>query len=162
MMSDLNDLNPSIDKARSEDLEAVLVLQKLAYISEAEIIGDFTIAPLHQTLAEIQEEFKTQIFLVVREQGDIIGSVRAYESEATCYIGKLIVHPDCQNHGWGTRLLLDVERLFPQVRRYELFTGQKSEKNLHLYEKLGYQQFRHQVISDRLTLVFLEKVKEMS
>ncbi|WP_198936769.1 GNAT family N-acetyltransferase [Domibacillus epiphyticus] len=34
-------------------------------------------------------------------RGKIIGSVRAYEKEGICYIGKLMVQPAYQNKGLG-------------------------------------------------------------
>jgi len=147
----------TIELASVEDAEEILELQKLAYISEAEITNDFTIPPLHQTIDEIQTEFNQQVFLKIAIEDKIIGSVRCYLQNGTCYVGKLIVHPDCQNRGIGTKLLNAAESRFPNADRYELFTGQKSEKNLHIYKKSGYHGFRSQVVSDKLTLLFLEK-----
>lgn len=147
-----------IEKATTEDAEEILELQKLAYISEAEIIDDFTIPPLHQTTDEILSEFDNQVFIKIEHKGRIIGSVRCRLENGTCHIGKLIVHPDHQNHGVGTRLLQGAENQFPDAGRYELFTSSKSEKNLHIYEKCGYRPFKRKVISDKLTLVFLEKI----
>lgn len=149
-----------IERASVEDAEAILELQKLAYISEAEIIDDFTIPPLHQTIDEVFSEFHHQLFLKVEIQGRIIGSVRSYVEEGTCYIGKLIVHPDHQNRGIGTRLLRAAEDQFPEADRYELFTGHKSVKNLHIYQKNGYRIFKRRAVSEKLTLVFLQKAKE--
>jgi len=146
----------AIVKASIKDAEEILALQKLAYISEAEINDDFTILPLHQTIEEIQVEFDQQVFLKVVAEAKIIGSVRCY-LRGTCYIGKLIVHPDHQNRGIGTKLLETAENQFPNADRYELFTSQKSEKNLYIYEKCGYQRFKKEVVSDKLTLFFLEK-----
>ena len=148
----------AIEHASIEDAEEILQLQKLAYVSEAEVIDDFTIPPLHQTIDEIESEFDHQVFFKVEVDGRIIGSVRCYLDNGTCYIGKLIVHPDHQNRGLGTRLLRAAERQFPNAQRYELFTGEKSAKNLHIYGKNGYRVFLSQVVSERLTLVFLEKV----
>ena len=147
-----------IELASIEDAEEILELQKLAYKSEAEIIGDFTIPPLLQTIDEIRSEFNYQIFLKVSVDNKIIGSVRCYLKKRTCYIGKLIVHPDCQNHGIGTRLLAAAEKQFSTAERFELFTSCKSVKNLHIYEKCGYHCFRSRTVSDKLTLLFLEKV----
>ncbi|RPI52258.1 MAG: GNAT family N-acetyltransferase [Chloroflexi bacterium] len=96
----------------------------------------------------------------------IVGSVRATVRDDTCFIGRLIVHPEVQDQGIGTRLLAEIEACFPLrsapgcyagVRRYELFTGHRSQKNLHLYDKLGYRPLRTQRLNDRLTLVYLEK-----
>ena len=147
-----------IELASIGDAEEILELQKLAYKSEAKIIGDFTIPPLLQTIDDIRSEFNHRIFLKVVVENKIIGSVRCYLKKGTCYVGKLIVHPDCQNHGIGTRLLAAAEKQFPAAERFELFTSCKSVKNLHIYEKCGYHRFRSQTVSDKLTLLFLEKV----
>jgi hypothetical protein len=50
-----------------------------------------------------------------------------------------------------------IEAAFASVSRFELFTGNKSERNLYLYHKLGYRGFREQQITDAVRLVFLEK-----
>ena len=150
-----------IERASIENTEEILDLQKLAYVSEAEIIDDFTIPPLHQTLEEIQFEFKHQIFLKVQLNDRIIGSVRACMEGETCHIGKLIVHPNSQNMGIGKKLLHAAEKRFPDAERYELFTGQKSKRNLYIYEKNGYQIFKEKRISEKLSLVFLEKTNSI-
>ena len=146
-----------IEPAQLEDAEEILTLQKLAYLDEAAFYDDHTIPPLTQTLEETEAEFKEQLVLKTTLDGKIIGSVRAYMEEGTCFIGKLIVHPDHQNRGIGTRLMYEIENRFDQAERYELFTGYRSERNLHLYRKLGYKPFRSQKITDKVTLVFLEK-----
>ena len=69
--------NGAIELASMEDTEEILELQKLAYKSEAELINDFTIPPLHQTIEEIQSEFSQQVFLKVAVKNKIIGSVIA-------------------------------------------------------------------------------------
>lgn len=50
-----------------------------------------------------------------------------------------------------------IENYFMGCERYELFTGQKSVKNLYLYKKLGYKVFKEEKISEKLALVYLEK-----
>jgi ribosomal protein S18 acetylase RimI-like enzyme len=148
-----------IEKATILDGEEILSLQKLAYRSEAEIYDDFSIPPLLQTLEEVRKDFENQVFLKTVLNGKIVGSVRAFVKEGTCYIGRLIVHPDFQNQGIGTGLMRGIEETFKEARRFELFTGHKSEKNLHLYEKLGYRVFKTVKANERLTIVFLEKNK---
>jgi ribosomal protein S18 acetylase RimI-like enzyme len=151
-----------ISRASVDDIEEILALQKIVYVSEAEIISDFLIPPLQQTMSGILSEFNHQTFLKATLEQKIVGSVRCYLKGETCHIGKLIVHPQHQNLGIGTRLLLAAERHFPQARRFELFTGHKSAKNLHIYRKNSYRIFKNQKISDRLTFVFLEKFRDIS
>ena len=54
-----------VTKASIENAKEILEIQKIAYVSEAEIVGDFTIPPLHQTIDEILSEFNHQVFLKV-------------------------------------------------------------------------------------------------
>ena len=146
-----------IQVATKEDLPAILALQKKAYLSEANIYNDFTISPLHQTIDNIEDEFKKCLFIKLERDGEIVGSVRGYEAGGVCFIGKLIVASSCQNHGIGTRLLGDIESRFPHAQVYELFTGYKSQKDLHLYQKQGYVVSRREQVSASLTLVYLRK-----
>ncbi len=146
-----------IEPAESKDLDEILELQKKAYQSEAEIHDDFSIPPLHQNLDDTKAEFQRQLFLKVTKENRIVGSVRAYEQSGTCFIGKLIVDPGFQNAGIGSQLLQEIEGRFDHVDRFELFTGYKSEKNLYLYKKIGYKVFKKEKVSEKLTLVFLEK-----
>jgi GNAT superfamily N-acetyltransferase len=80
--------------------------------------------------------------------------------EDTCHIGRLIVHPDWQNRGIGTRLMIEVEKIYPEVSLFELFTGSQSVKNLYLYRKLGYNDFRWESLSSRVGLIYLEKANK--
>jgi ribosomal protein S18 acetylase RimI-like enzyme len=109
----------------------------------------------------MKEDFKNQLFLKAVLDGRIIGSVRAYSKEGTCYIGRLVVHPDFQNQGIGTRLMNDIETIFYGCKRFELFTGDKSERNLRLYQKLGYGIIKTAKMTDRTNIVFLDKKGEI-
>ena len=147
-----------INKAGFDDLEKILQLQYIAYQSEAELFGSRDIPPLKQTLDELIEEYHTGIFLkMVSDDGTIIGSVRAKESDGTVYIGKLMVHPDCRGHGYGSSLLSEMETCFPG-KRYELFTSTRSKDNIRLYRRLGYREFSRKAVNDELVFVYMEKI----
>lgn len=148
----------SVERATAEDAPEILALQKLAYLSEAAIYDEYGIPPLTQSLEELHADFEHQVYLKAGLDGRIIGSVRAHERDGTCFVGRLIVHPDSQNQGIGSRLMGEIEAVFAQARRFELFTGHRSERNLYLYQKLGYRPFRRERVTPALTLVYLEKV----
>jgi ribosomal protein S18 acetylase RimI-like enzyme len=150
--------NLIITPAQLADLPLILDLQKLAYHSEAVLNDDFTIPPLTQTLPEIETDFQQQVYLKAVQNGAIVGAVRGYEQNGTCYIGRLIVQPDCQNRGIGTQMLNAIEAHFNTAQRYELFTGENSARNLYLYQKLGYRPFRTAQLSEKVNLVYLEKI----
>lgn len=146
-----------IERAMVKDAGEILSLQKIAYRSEAEIYDDFTIPPLTQTQEEIKKDFESQVFLKAVTDGRIIGSVRAFAKEVTCYVGRLIVHPDFQDQGIGKQLMGRIEEVFKEAQRFEIFTGHKSERNLYLYEKRGYQRFKTVKANEKLAIIFLEK-----
>jgi phosphoribosylanthranilate isomerase len=155
-----SEIRITIEPAQVGDAAEILALQRLAYQSEAELNRDFTIPPLTQTPAEIESEFERKIFLRAKMNGRIIGSVRAEILNTTCHIGRLIVHPDRQNRGVGSRLLREIEARFPQAGRFELFTSERSERNLRLYQKNGYRIFKREPMNDRVMLVYLEETAE--
>jgi GNAT superfamily N-acetyltransferase len=146
-----------IIEAEATDLKQILELQYLAYQSEAKLNNNYSIPPLLQTLEDIEKEYQEGIILkAIDEENTIIGSVRGYIRNNTLYIGKLIVEPKHQGKGIGTSLLESIELHCPNLR-YELFTSNKSVKNINLYERLGYVRFKEKNVSNDLTFVYLEK-----
>ena len=141
-------------KAERADLQEILQLQYLAYQSEANLFGSRDIPPLKQTLDEVVEEWNSGVILkMIDDTTTIIGSVRAKEIDGTAYIGKLMVHPDHRHKGYGSRLLSEIEKCFPD-KRYELFTSMRSIENICLYE---YTIFARKAVNDELEFVYMEK-----
>ena len=146
-----------IEEATLGDAEPILSLQKLAYQSEAELYQDFALPPLVETLEQVRSRFQDYLVLKAGVGDRLVGAVQGRLLDRVCYIARLIVHPDFQNRGIGTRLMVTLESRFPHARRFELFTGHRSEKSIHLYERLGYRVFKTVPEHERLTLVYLEK-----
>jgi ribosomal protein S18 acetylase RimI-like enzyme len=150
-------LSMLVEVATAEDAAEILALQKAAYASEARVYGDPELPPLTQTLEEMRTDFERQLVLKAVEEGEIVGSVRARMKDGDCLIGRLIVRPDRQDRGLGKLLMQEIEGRFPQAERFRLFTGHRSAKALHIYEGLGYEEFRTEYVHENLTLVYLEK-----
>ena len=142
--------------AELKDLKEILDLQYLAYQSEAKLFNDYKIQPLTETLDELITEYNNGIILKLVIDNRIIGSIRAHEENNTAYIGKLMVHPYYQHKGYGTKLLNEIEKYYPN-KRYELFTSARSINNIKLYEKNGYRRFDIKNF-DGIDFIFLEKM----
>lgn len=148
----------SVVPAQFDDLSAILTLQKLSYTENAVRYNNFAILPMIQTLSEIEAEFARCIFFKALDEYDsIIGSIRAYAKDDTCYIIRLFVHPAHQNKGIGKTLMQTVETHFASADRYELFTGFMDTKNLSFYASLGYRILREETRHDGMRFVFMEK-----
>ncbi|GGW34500.1 GNAT family N-acetyltransferase [Streptomyces xantholiticus] len=154
-------MSVTISAAAETDAEHILKLQYLCYQTEAELYGDYGIEPLTQSLADLQAELTQGPALVARLGDEVVASVRArVDDTGTARIAKLIVHPRMQRHGLGGRLLDAIEQRFegdPAAKRFQLFTGHRSESNLRLYRSRGYVPVSREEVGPRLTLVTLEK-----
>ncbi len=159
MSTEAQNPRSEITRATGADAAEIHELQRLAYRSEAELCGDWSIPPLTDLLEETEGALAGQFVLKAVAAGRIVGAVRGRLAGNTCRVGRLIVHPEAQGRGLGTQLMLALEAALPAVRRFELFTGERSARNLHLYAKLGYRAFRTSLMSPQVTLVFLEKVR---
>ena len=150
-----------IQKADKNDLSEILTIQKIAFTKVAKKYNVNNLPPLKQTLEDIQNEFVHYTFLKALIDTTIVGSVRAYADNKTCYINKLIVLPDYQNKGIGTNLMNEIEKQFAnEISRYELFTGLRDTRNKYFYEKLGYAIFKKEKFNDEITFVYMEKSGE--
>jgi ribosomal protein S18 acetylase RimI-like enzyme len=148
----------TIVRAAPKDAEEILALQKLAYQVEARRYDDWTLPPLTETLDNLRRDFASSVILkALADDGRLIGSVRAKAADGVCHIARLMVHPEFRRQGLGSRLLREIETWFPDVARYQLFTGDQSDSNIRLYERHGYTITRREVQSLRVTLVIMEK-----
>ncbi|MGD9126169.1 MAG: GNAT family N-acetyltransferase [Planctomycetia bacterium] len=153
---------PPISEATIDDALKILALQRHAYLCGAELSHDFQIPPLTETLEDIHREFERQVFFKAVVDSRIIASARAMPEDGTCYISRVIVHPDLQNRGLGAQLMNRVEARFPDAARFELFTSEKNERNLRFYTKLGYREFKRVPReTDQTELVYMEKCRNV-
>ena len=147
----------AIVDALSDDAEAILALQKLAYASEARRYDNWTIPPLVETLDSVRRQIAEHVVLKATVDGRLAGSVRGVVTDGVCEVCRLSVDPALQRRGIGSALLAAIEARFPDVEAYELFTGNRSVENLRLYDRQGYRHARTKVLSPAVSLVFLRK-----
>ncbi|MFE1800642.1 MULTISPECIES: GNAT family N-acetyltransferase [unclassified Streptomyces] len=159
-------MSVTISAATEQDAEQILKLQFLCYQSEAELYGDYSIEPLTQPLDSLKTELTDGTVLVARLRDEVVASVRgSVGADGTARIDKLIVHPRMQRHGLGGRLLDAIEsRLAADAgaKSFQLFTGHRSDRNLRLYRKHGYEPVATERVDERLSLVTLAKDAQAS
>lgn len=145
--------------AEPGDAEAILALQKVAYASEAQRYDDWTIPPMVETPESVRDDIERHVVLKAIVDGRLAGSVRGVVTDGVCEVCRFSVDPALQRRGIGSALLVAIEREFPDVDAFELFTGNRSVENLRLYERHGYRVMpeRTKVLSPDVSLIFLSK-----
>ncbi|MDX2603432.1 GNAT family N-acetyltransferase [Streptomyces caniscabiei] len=157
-------MSVTISVATEQDAEQIFKLQYLCFQSEAALYGNYRIDPLVQSLDSVRAEVASDCVFVARLGDEVIGSVRgALDADGTAAIGKLCVHPRLQGHGIGARLLRAAESALAEERgatRFRLSAGHRSEGNLRLYRRVGYETVGTSQGQDGVPMVVLEKPAE--
>ncbi|MGW0823967.1 GNAT family N-acetyltransferase [Streptomyces sp. NPDC002845] len=154
-------MSVTISEATDQDAEQIFRLQYLCFQSEAALYGNYRIDPLVQTLDSVRGEVAADCVFVARLGDEVVGSVRGTTNDdGTASIGKLCVHPRLQGHGIGARLLRAAESALAEQRgakRFRLHTGRRSEGNLRLYRRVGYETVGTSQGNDGVPMIVLEK-----
>ncbi|CAM5235164.1 GNAT family N-acetyltransferase [Streptomyces aurantiogriseus] len=154
-------MSVTISVATEQDAEQIFRLQYLCFQSEAALYGNYRIAPLVQTLDSVRQELVSDCVFVARLGDEVVGSVRGSITEdGAAAIGKLCVHPRLQGHGIGARLLRAAESALAEERgakRFRLIAGHRSEGNLRLYRRVGYEAVGTSQGTDGVPMIVLEK-----
>ena len=146
----------TIGPAKAADAGPLLVVQRSAYLSEAQRYGDPFIPPLVETLEQVIDAVAGGGVLVARSGARVVGSVRWRLADGVCHVGRLSVADDQQGRGIGGRLLEQAEAACPGVP-YTLFTGADSPANIRLYERHGYVRGRVEQVNNRYGFQHLTK-----
>ena len=155
-------MSVTISVATEQDAEQIFRLQYLCFQSEAALYGNYRIDPLVQSPDSVRQEVASDCVFVARLGEEVVGSVRGKVTEdGAAAIGKLCVHPRLQGHGIGARLLRAAESALAEERgatKFRLFTGHRSEGNLRLYRRVGYQTVGTSEGNDGVPMIVLEKM----
>ena len=145
--------------ATPDDAGELFTLQRAAFFAEGRDNGSFALPPLTQTLPELQRSLDTGTVLVARRGSRLVGSVRGEPApDGAWYVGRLMVAPDLQGRGLGSRLLTEIEALAPagtSVAR--LVTGVASRANRAFYGRRGYVEVERQEDEVGIEILVLER-----
>lgn len=144
--------------ATAADAGELHTLQRAAFLSEARAYDDLAIPPLQEQLADTAERIAQGRVWKAMAGARIVGAIQVAVEGQVAHIGRLMVVPDWQGRGVGTRLLRVAEQTAPaEVTSYELFTGAQSDGNLRLYLRAGYREVRREAQTPKVELVMLGK-----
>ncbi len=140
-----------IRPARASDAGELFTLQRAAYVGEAQRTNDTRLAPLRETLTELQAVIADPDRLILTavgtedgewgHRGRLIGAARLTFTGDAVNLARIVVAPDLTGRGIGSTLLQAAHEEAARrdgVSRLELLAGAAGSDNLALYRRFGY------------------------
>jgi N-acetylglutamate synthase-like GNAT family acetyltransferase len=147
----------TIHRAQASDVSEMYSIQMLAFEEEARRLDMRDIPPLLEQITSIAEHVQTQIALVAKEDGNIVGCVRGVMEGRICTIRALVVHPSKHGLGFGSALLKALEAELKDVDHVNLTTNSIMEGNVPFYERHGYRVIERTVPRPGVSLAHMSR-----
>lgn len=133
----------NIQKATVEDAARITMIKKEAYNDETRRFG-----PGRDGGPEGYDSIKENIRLIsefdvykVIYEDKVIGCFWVIKDEEDCYeLEDLCIHPNYHNRGLGQKVMVMMEEILPDAKKWKLATPHYSTRNQHVYEKRGYKK----------------------
>ena len=127
----------AIQKADYKDLPIILEIQKTAFLEEAKFYNDYKIAPLTQSLDEIQKDYQDHLFLIATYLNQIIGSVKLREQSS---------HPNFKTRASGINYFWRLRNIARQQRNSFFLPVRKVQKTLGYMNPLDTKRWKNMPI----------------
>lgn len=151
-------MNIEFSKARESDAEELLVILKEAFLPLFEKYGDEE-SPYNTTV----EELRTQIlnpygeYTLITADGQTAGGIWVhgiYDEPDAMYLHVVYIRPSLQGKGIAQAAIQYAHRRYPECKVWVLDVPDEERKNIHLYEKCGYERTKEkEIINEKLTIV---------
>jgi GNAT superfamily N-acetyltransferase len=133
----------SISFSKADILDALTLtdISKQTFDTEnIQYIGKPGGPPGYDSVAWQRKKIEETPYLKIMMGDEIIGGVILYPKElGHMMLGRIFIHPDHHDKGFGTATMNYLEENFP-ARKWSLETPTYAERNHHFYEKLGYER----------------------
>lgn len=93
------------------------------------------------------EEMRTQgnLYSYLDGKGNMVGGAVLFSKKDMVYVGRVFIDPLYHKMGYGYQLMLDIEELFSETKKFKLDTPLVNIRTNRLYQKVGYQEIDRDV-----------------
>ncbi len=148
----------AIRRARPTDAGEILVVQRAAYVLDAQLYSDPMIEPLVETFEDIQAGIRDAIVLLATMDGRVVGFVRGRLVGRSCHLDRFAVAPDSQGRGIGSALLIAIE---DEVRGItdEIIVEERDggQARVRLYRRHGFDESYRDAAGPDIIYIHLDK-----
>lgn len=130
-------------KAGTSDALTLNGISKRSFDSDALIGGPlsggppgYMSVPFHTKMARQGHLYK------LTDDGLIVGGAILFPKRDELNVGRIFVAPEHFRKGYGTFMMREIEKLFPEVKEFTLDTPVWNARTNSLYSKLGYKEIK--------------------
>ncbi|MEG7843396.1 GNAT family N-acetyltransferase [Bacillus mobilis] len=152
----------TLKKATENDAAVLFQMQKDSFNPLLNKYKDYNTnpanEPIEKTILRINNPNSNYYKMIL--DSNLVGAICISQKEIPYkfWISPMFIHPNYQGKGIAQKVLILIEKMFPEVRSFELATILEEERNCFLYEKMGYK--RTEIIkklNDKTTLIYYKK-----
>ena len=142
------------------EAKELLALQHSAFAALYEIYHD-QYNPAIESLEDFCSRFSRpncRYYKIVKEKRTV-GLIRTTVAENANegWIGLIGLAPSVRKKGYASKAMLDLERLYPSVKRWVLCTVLQEKELVAFYEKLGYKPINVEPEQAGMDMAYMEK-----
>ena len=154
-------MSVSLCKASIDDAMLIHQMQVEAFMPLLEKYQDYDTNPANESLEKTITRFNQPFteYYLIKYFEDIVGGIRVVKLGNQSYrVSPIFILPEYQGKGIAQKTFAGLERIYHDVKLWELSTVMQEEGLCYLYEKIGYKKTGEtKKINDNMTIVFYEK-----
>jgi L-amino acid N-acyltransferase YncA len=121
----------------THDLEQLILFHAEAFAETEAMYGQGP--PGYNDPAWHAQTLRDHTYFKIVVDDELVGGIIVQDKGAgEIFLHTIFIRPGHQNLGLGSRIIDQLESLFPEARRWTLVTPYRDYRNHHFYEKLGY------------------------
>lgn len=152
----------TLKRAIDFDAESIFNIQVEAFMPLLEKYKDYKTNPANETIEKVIARINnpTGGLYKILVDNILVGAICVFWKEKTpqFWISPMFILPNYQGKGIAQKVLVLIEKMFPQATSWELATILEEERNCYLCEKIGYiKTGLKKKLNDNTTLVYYQK-----
>lgn len=145
--------------SKHAEAKELLKIQKEAFHSDLIKYKDYRTSPATESLDYFFFRMQNSLHYSIFVDGRLAGGIcLVKQTKDHNYLYRIFLGSEFQNKGLGSKILQELERQFPKVKKWSLDTPKDNRRNRHFYEKFGYKKTGEQQVNEYLTLINYEKI----
>ena len=152
-----------LKRAERSDCTLLHRLQTVCFMPLLDKYRDYNTNPAAESPERIRQRFAQDFteYYLIWHRDIVVGMLRVCNHGERCRLSPICILPEYQGRGFARTAMLEMEKMYPRAKIWELDTILQEERLCRLYEALGYIRTGEcHRIQDGMDLVFYRKLRD--